>query len=497
MSDTLKFNALFIVGSLLIAIFSLMAAGAGIGGGVLFVGIFYLVLRYSSSLAVPLSNFAIFGGAIPIFFVNFRRKNPIVDKPLIDYDIALLAQPMTLAGTTIGVLANVLLPEWINEGLLFLMLVLISYRSTKKAISKYKSESLERKKEKEQKNVDEEEKQTTNSSNLDQKIDQIKDGNGKDEIEFEEIEDQNKDQQVNSHGSDPDFKTEDENLDTNETPNPKEKNKIKDQEKKEDETWIDVDLEHQNKETKKNSQNSEYQKEIEMIEKDEKKIGIKRIILFLIVWLITFLISLLKGGGSKKSLVGVEKCSAAFWTVTFISLPINILITLYVGRMMLNKAKLKDKINYPIVKGDVKWGKKIIIAFSLVCFLNGLVAGMLGAGAGTITSFILVEMKLNPEVLTATSALIVLLASSSTAIQYLLIGLVPYAKGFWFFGVTLICFPIGKLTLNYLVRKYKRAALILFTFAIAITVSAVLMCYNTIDALLHQSHKNKISQFCN
>ncbi|KAJ5074172.1 hypothetical protein M0811_00801 [Anaeramoeba ignava] len=136
-------------------------------------------------------------------------------------------------------------------------------------------------------------------------------------------------------------------------------------------------------------------------------------------------------------------------------------------------------------------------AFALVCFLNGLVAGMLGAGAGTITSFILVEMKLNPEVLTATSALIVLLASSSTAIQYLLIGLVPYAKGFWFFGVTLICFPIGKLTLNYLVRKYKRAALILFTFAIAITVSAVLMCYNTIDALLHQSHKNKISQFCN
>jgi len=58
----------------------------------------------------------ILAGAIPATAINLWKCHPTRDRPLLDFDIALLLVPATLGGTTPGVLLNVLFPEWLGAG---------------------------------------------------------------------------------------------------------------------------------------------------------------------------------------------------------------------------------------------------------------------------------------------------------------------------------------------------------------------------------------------
>jgi hypothetical protein len=48
---------------------------------------------------------------------------------LVDYDLALLLQPLALGGTTIGVILNQIFPDWLVLALLLITLLVASYRS--------------------------------------------------------------------------------------------------------------------------------------------------------------------------------------------------------------------------------------------------------------------------------------------------------------------------------------------------------------------------------
>ena len=103
-----------IAGSLGAFVAIVLAAGSGLGGGGLLVPLYIMLMSRSSHEAVPLSKATIFGGAIASFLVNVRKRHPLVpSRPLIDYETMLLMEPMTLAGTIIGVNLNAVFPEWL------------------------------------------------------------------------------------------------------------------------------------------------------------------------------------------------------------------------------------------------------------------------------------------------------------------------------------------------------------------------------------------------
>ncbi|KAE8037895.1 hypothetical protein FH972_010448 [Carpinus fangiana] len=52
------------------------------------------------------------GGAAATVFYNLRQRHPTLELPLIDYDLALLFQPMLVLGISIGVSFNVIFAEW-------------------------------------------------------------------------------------------------------------------------------------------------------------------------------------------------------------------------------------------------------------------------------------------------------------------------------------------------------------------------------------------------
>ena len=58
------------------------------------------------------------GSSLASVSYNFRLKSPIVD-----YDLALIFQPMLMLGISIGVIFNVIFPNWVVTILLLVLFV--------------------------------------------------------------------------------------------------------------------------------------------------------------------------------------------------------------------------------------------------------------------------------------------------------------------------------------------------------------------------------------
>jgi hypothetical protein len=65
----------------------------------------------------------IMGGAAATVFYNLRQRHPTLELPLIDYDLALLFQPMLVLGISIGVSFNVIFADWMITILLIILFI--------------------------------------------------------------------------------------------------------------------------------------------------------------------------------------------------------------------------------------------------------------------------------------------------------------------------------------------------------------------------------------
>jgi len=126
---------------------AMVAVGAGIGGGPIYLPAFILMFK-DAHAAVPLSKVNICAVAVAALFVNARRRHPLVDRPLINFDLALLMEPITLLGTVVGVSANVLLPSSIILCLCVIVLLIIVFATVRSGIEEIKWENEERNAEK-------------------------------------------------------------------------------------------------------------------------------------------------------------------------------------------------------------------------------------------------------------------------------------------------------------------------------------------------------------
>jgi hypothetical protein len=63
----------------------------------------------------------IMGTCVSTVYYNLKLKHPSLDIPLIDYDLAMLIQPMLMLGVSIGVILNVVFPDWLVTALLIIL----------------------------------------------------------------------------------------------------------------------------------------------------------------------------------------------------------------------------------------------------------------------------------------------------------------------------------------------------------------------------------------
>lgn len=92
--------------------------------------------------AIPLASATVFGGSIANNILNLGKKHPDVpSRPLIDYDLLLTLEPMTIAGALIGAMLNSILPDLLLVICMVVLLSVTAHTSLLKACSLYKKES--------------------------------------------------------------------------------------------------------------------------------------------------------------------------------------------------------------------------------------------------------------------------------------------------------------------------------------------------------------------
>lgn len=69
----------------------------------------------------------IMGASISTVYYNLRLRHPTLDMPLIDYDLALIFQPMLMLGISIGVICNVMFADWMVTVLLIILFIGSNY----------------------------------------------------------------------------------------------------------------------------------------------------------------------------------------------------------------------------------------------------------------------------------------------------------------------------------------------------------------------------------
>lgn len=63
------------------------------------------------------------GAAASTVYYNLKLRHPTLDMPIIDYDLAVLIQPMLMLGISIGVAFNVIFADWMVTVLLIVLFV--------------------------------------------------------------------------------------------------------------------------------------------------------------------------------------------------------------------------------------------------------------------------------------------------------------------------------------------------------------------------------------
>lgn len=138
----LEVNPRVIAAAILSSVGACICAAGGVGGGGLYIPIFNLLLLFSAKTSAALSNIMILGGSLAVLAWNLRQAHPFSpEKPLIDYDVALLLNPNMLLGISIGVFCNIMFPGWLLISVLTVILFYMTNRSVKSGFSRWRKES--------------------------------------------------------------------------------------------------------------------------------------------------------------------------------------------------------------------------------------------------------------------------------------------------------------------------------------------------------------------
>ncbi|MED6123023.1 hypothetical protein PIB30_045433 [Stylosanthes scabra] len=138
----MKFDWKIIVGSIVGFLGAALGSVGGVGGGGIFVPMLALIIGFDPKSSTAISKCMIMGAAGSTVYYNLRLRHPTLDMPLIDYDLALLFQPMLMLGISIGVAFNVMFADWMVTVLLIILFIGTSTKALFKGIETWKKETM-------------------------------------------------------------------------------------------------------------------------------------------------------------------------------------------------------------------------------------------------------------------------------------------------------------------------------------------------------------------
>ncbi|KDO26143.1 hypothetical protein SPRG_08504 [Saprolegnia parasitica CBS 223.65] len=440
----------------------IVSSGGGLGGGGLLVPLYIIVLGMTSHDAIPLSKATIFGSAIASMLLNSRKTHPLdPDRQLIDYEVVVMMEPMTLAGTILGVHMNKMCPEWLITVLLVWLLSSTSLRMITKGKSVWKAEAAKEKalltsivrhwaslvaarrfgavvvvaarKWRGLKALKALQAEVTAVALV------IQDAPIKTNLQEAD--------EATTASSDDDDDTVNDAYDDDHA------------------SLLGRSATTSNKAHLSRSRLLAFRKFVPW--------GDLTILFF--AWFGLLLFSMLKGGHGAPSVIGLDCGSAAYWLLTALSLPFFVGVTAIFGIKIAARHEALQSFGYKYVEGDIVWTKRTTVLYPALCTIAGVAAGLLGIGGGMVKGPLLLEIGLHPQVASASSSTMILFTSSATTLQFIVLGMLPYERALWYGIVGFAGGVVGQLGLSYLIKKYRKTAFVLFMVAAVIAVSGAVM----------------------
>lgn len=117
-----------------------LGSTGGIGGGGIVVPIYIIVIGLPPHNAIPLGSVTVLGGSLAGLLLNLRRRHPLADRPVIDWDLILMMEPLVLVGALLGTILHRVVSEKILSVLLVLLLSVVAHTTLAKAKRMYDAE---------------------------------------------------------------------------------------------------------------------------------------------------------------------------------------------------------------------------------------------------------------------------------------------------------------------------------------------------------------------
>ncbi|KAL0342016.1 UNVERIFIED_CONTAM: Sulfite exporter TauE/SafE family protein 3 [Sesamum calycinum] len=355
----------------------------GVGGGGIFVPMLTLIIGFDPKTSTAVSKCMITGAAVATVYYNLKLRHPSLDLPIIDYDLALLFQPMLVLGISIGVIFNVIFAEWMVTILLIILFIGTSLKAFFKGVETWKEETI----------IMKEAARRSLSDSSD---------NGSEEAQYKLL---------------PDGPTNETRMRLNENKAP----------------------------------------EVSIID----NVYWKKLSILVAVWLIILLLHIGKDY--------TATCSAAYWTVTLLQIPVAVGASGYQAVCLYKGWRVVES------KGGagISWRVHQLILCCCCGILAGIVGGLLGLGGGFIIGPLLLELGIPPQVSSATATLIMTFSSSMSVIQYYLLRRFPPSYALYFVLVATVAALVGQHVVRKMVSILRRASFIIFILAFTIFMSAI------------------------
>jgi uncharacterized membrane protein YfcA len=203
---------------------------------------------------------------------------------------------------------------------------------------------------------------------------------------------------------------------------------------------------------------------VDKIEVDDDKkaqhvqFPINKIMQLVYLVLAMMMFTLIKGSASLPSFVGVEYCGGNYWLVHLMSIAVCILFlrknlaTFKPPQENDAKAKILNDV-------DIKADK--IPGLLKISTLAGVLSGMLVGGGNLVNSYLLNDLNLTPQSVSATMSIFLMIPNFMMMFSALVAGKVPLFEWLWFMGVSLLAtFVIASSLTNY-AKKYKKQSILL------------------------------------
>jgi uncharacterized membrane protein YfcA len=519
----------FIFASLMITI----AAGGGIGGGGVLVPTYIFILGFEPKYAIPLSNCTILGSSISNLVLNVCKRHEYADRPLIDWDIMLMMEPLTVAGALVGTFVNVISPPWLITIMLVLLLTATAIKTLKKGVKKYKQES---------------EKFARQATLASMKMDDNPSGNyaklagdvgdptmsvakkSSDEISastvlgwapadvkewwqkslpsgcqeyiyiVDECELDGADLMDLDYISLQQYEVKKMHIMkilrrikqmkqslgmTNMPSATSMKDGTSKTAQEEEHRSSNDDLEPipeggmDPRRIKADADgNAMY---IDLLQKESVHPPWKVGLMFLCCGgILTF--TILKGGGDINPL-DLQCGETAHWIITLVTLPWVLIISYIARQHLVNRFAQKKECGYEYLPQDIRWDSSATIRYPLICSTAGLAAGMFGVGGGIVKGPLMLEMNVFAPVTSATSATMILFTSSGASVSYLLFQQLNLNYGAVLFCLGMFWTFFGQIALNKAVKASGRNSYIILLIGLTVALSAIAMGYASSEHL--------------